>query len=72
MMGRTLAAVSSITRPISSLAQSSRHRADLIIDLGKPTHWIAIDREQAITLAMGILKKAVDKYVLISVPDDLT
>jgi len=42
---------------------------DIIIDFGKPIHWLAMPKKQAQELALNILRRAANKYVKLEIPD---
>jgi len=41
----------------------------IIIDFGKPVHWIAMPRKQAQEFALLILRKAANRVFSVDIPD---
>jgi hypothetical protein len=41
----------------------------IIIDFGKKVSWIGLTRQQAQTFALDILRRSVDRYVSMRLPD---
>ena len=42
----------------------------IVIDFGKQVKWIGLSRQEATTIAMNILRRAVDRVVKIDVRED--
>jgi len=47
----------------------TRDGDNLIIDFGKPVHWIALPKGQAIDFAKLILRRCVDRYLILDVTE---
>ncbi len=41
----------------------------IVIDFGKPVHWVAMSREMAQEFALNILRQACDRVVSLDIPD---
>jgi len=41
----------------------------IVIDFGKPVHWIAMPKQQAQELAMLILRRACDRVIKVDIDD---
>jgi hypothetical protein len=42
----------------------------IVIDFGKPVHWLALPRELAQEFALNILRRACDHVITLEKPDD--
>jgi len=52
-----------------TVAVTEDSSGQIIVDFGKKIHWLAMDKKTAADFAMSILRRSVDSYISMKLPD---